>query len=199
MYSLLCPPLKEVLYSNKQLESKMGKRAIFVTVGTTRFDLLIEMITQPSALDWMKSNGYTDLIIQYGKGNEPIIPENTAAPLKCQTYSFQSSLEKDMKEADLIISHAGAGTVMEGLRLKKRMVVVINTLLMDNHQTELANAMAKRGHLSVVEKPTDLQQLEIWNDFDSFVPIPHEGGDEQHFARLLDAHMGVQPNEEKTS
>jgi len=69
--------------------------------------------------------------------------------------------------------------------------VVINTLLMNNHQTELANAMAKRGHLSVVEKPSDLDQMEVWNDFDSFVPIPHRGGDELHFATLLDAHMGV--------
>jgi beta-1,4-N-acetylglucosaminyltransferase len=167
----------------------MGKRSIFVTVGTTRFDLLIEMVTKPVALDWMKLNGYTDFIIQYGKGEEPIIPRN--APVKCRAYSFESSLEHDMKEADLIISHAGAGTIMEGLRLKKRMVVVINTLLMDNHQTELANAMAKRGHMSVVEKPLDLDHLEIWNDFDSFVPIPHQGGDERHFATLLDAHMGI--------
>mmetsp|Transcript_33047 Transcript_33047/g.54570 ORF Transcript_33047/g.54570 Transcript_33047/m.54570 type:complete len:176 (-) Transcript_33047:34-561(-) len=175
----------------------MGKRSIFVTVGTTRFDLLIKAITQPTALAWMKSNGYTDLVIQYGKGEEPVLPENP--PIRCQTYGFQSSLEKDMTEADLIISHAGAGTVMEALRLKKRLVVVINTLLMDNHQTELASAMAKRGHLFVVEKPVDLQQSEIWNDFDSFVPIPHESGDEQHFTRLLDAHMGVQQQDDKSS
>jgi beta-1,4-N-acetylglucosaminyltransferase len=175
----------------------MGKRSIFVTVGTTRFDLLIEMVTKPTALEWMKSNGYTDLVIQYGKGSEPAIPKT--APIKFRTYSFQSSLEKDMMEADLIISHAGAGTVMEGLRLTKRMVVVINTLLMNNHQTELANAMAKRGHLSVVEKPGDLDQMEVWNDFDAFVPIPHRGGDERHFATLLDAHMGVSSQEAKTS
>lgn len=167
----------------------MGKRSIFVTVGTTRFDLLIQMITTPTALAWMKANGYTDLVIQYGKGDEPVLPEKP--PVRCQTYTFQSSLEKDMTEADLIISHAGAGTVMEGLRLKKRLVVVINTLLMDNHQTELASAMAKRGHLFVVEKPNDLEQMEIWNDFDSFIPLPHEGGDEEHFAKLLDAHMGI--------
>jgi hypothetical protein len=98
--------------------------------------------------------------------------------------------QKDMTEADLIISHAGAGTVMEGLRLKKRMVVVINTLLMNNHQTELANAMAKRGHLSVVEKPEDLDQMEVWNDFDSFVPIPHRGGDERHFATSIRCPYG---------
>jgi beta-1,4-N-acetylglucosaminyltransferase len=175
----------------------MGKRSIFVTVGTTRFDLLIQMITQPTALAWMKSNGYTDLVIQYGKGDKPVLPEKP--PIRCQAYGFQSSLEADMTEADLIISHAGAGTVMEALRLKKRMVLVINTLLMNNHQTELAGAMAKRGHLFVVEKPLDLQQIEVWNDFDSFIPIPHEGGDEHHFATLLDAHMGIVQPDTKSS
>lgn len=167
----------------------MTKRSIFVTVGTTRFDGLIKGVTRPEALLWMKENGYTDLIIQYGKGNEPVIP--TCSPVSIQTYSFLASLDQDMKAADLIISHAGAGTVMEALRLKKRLVVVINSLLMDNHQTELASAMAKRGHLSVVNEPMDLYQIDTWNDFDSFVPIPHEGGNPGDFSALLNTHMGI--------
>ena len=160
-----------------------------MTVGTTRFDSLTEGVTQPKAFEWMKKNGYTDLVIQYGKGKEPQIPNDCA--VKCRTYRFQSSLEVDMKQADLIVSHAGAGTVMEALRMQKRLVVVINTLLMNNHQTELANAMAKRGHLFVVENPVHLRQIEIWSDFDSFVPIPHKGGDEHDFANRLNLHMGV--------
>lgn len=95
-----------------------------------------------------------------------------------------------MRQADLIISHAGAGTVMEALRLKKQLVVVINTLLMDNHQTELARAMADQGHLFVVHSPEELQAVATWNDFGKFVPIPHAGGDPWDFPRLLDAHMG---------
>jgi beta-1,4-N-acetylglucosaminyltransferase len=167
----------------------MTKRTIFVTVGTTRFDKLIEGVTRPATLEWMKTNGYTDLIIQYGNGNAPMIPSDT--PVSIQAYGFQSSLDHDMKAADLIIGHAGAGTVMEALRLQKRMVVVINTLLMDNHQVELASAMAKRGHLSVVEEPGDLVLMDTWNDFDAFVPIPHEGGNAGAFCALLNSHMGI--------
>jgi beta-1,4-N-acetylglucosaminyltransferase len=167
----------------------MTKRSIFVTVGTTRFDALITCVTRPEALIWMKENGYTDLVIQYGKGNEPVIP--TSSPVSIQQYSFLASLDQDMKAAELIISHAGAGTVMEALRLKKRLVVVINSLLMDNHQTELASAMAKRGHLSVVNEPMDLNQIDTWNDFDSFIPIPHEGGNTDDFSVLLNMHMGI--------
>uniref|UniRef100_A0A7S1D4U2 UDP-N-acetylglucosamine transferase subunit ALG13 n=1 Tax=Cyclophora tenuis TaxID=216820 RepID=A0A7S1D4U2_CYCTE len=169
-------------------------KTIFVTVGTTLFDQLIEGVTQPEAIKWMKKNGYTTLVIQYGKGAEPTIPKD--CPVSCRCYRFQSSLEADMKQADLIISHAGAGTVMEALRMQKRLVVVINTLLMNNHQTELASAMAKRGHLFVLEKPEELKQLELWNDFDSFVPIPHEGGDEYDFANMLNRHMGIVAKED---
>jgi beta-1,4-N-acetylglucosaminyltransferase len=79
---------------------------------------------------------------------------------------------------------------MEALQYQKRMVVVINTALMDNHQTELAHAMAKRGHLFVVDNPSDLGDLNTWNDFDAFVPIPHQGG-ENDFPLLLNEHMGV--------
>ena len=46
-----------------------------------------------------------------------------------------------MSLADVIISHAGAGSVMEALRLKKKLIVVVNDLLMDNHQVELATAL----------------------------------------------------------
>jgi beta-1,4-N-acetylglucosaminyltransferase len=164
-------------------------RSIFVTVGTTRFDRLIDSVTRPEALEWMTSNGYTDLIIQYGKGNEPLIPK--ATKITVRSYSFQPSLDQDMRTADLIISHAGAGTVMEALKWKKRLVVVINTDLMDNHQMELAHAMAKRGHLFVVDTPTDLGNYTLWNEFNTFQPTPHQGGDPHAFPRLLNQHMGV--------
>ena len=95
-----------------------------------------------------------------------------------------------MEKADLILSHAGAGTVMEALRLKKKLVVVINTLLMDNHQTELAGAMAKRGHLFVVDEPDKLDNEGTWKSFEGFAPIVFPKGDEMDFPRLLDAHMG---------
>jgi beta-1,4-N-acetylglucosaminyltransferase len=147
------------------------------------------------ALEWMASQGYSSLIIQYGTGRKPTIPEQPStsekiAYPKVHSYSFQPSLDKDMRQADLIISHAGAGTVMEALRLQKTLVVVINTSLMDNHQTELASAMAERGHLFVVDEPKKLNQFDTWRSFESFLPVAHKGGDEFDFPILLDAHLG---------
>jgi len=43
---------------------------------------------------------------------------------------------------------AGAGSVFESVRAGRRLLVVVNPGLMDNHQSELAAAMAAGGHLS---------------------------------------------------
>lgn len=166
----------------------MGK-TIFVTVGTTLFDKLVSAATSFEALEWMMSRGYTRLVIQFGKGKEPTIPKNS--PLESiETYRFQPTLDNDMQNADLIISHAGAGTVMEAMKYQKKLVVVINTLLMDNHQAELANAMGERGHLFVVGAPDQMNDIETWDKFEEFVPLPYQEADNQDFPQLLDQFMG---------
>ena len=164
-------------------------RTIFVTVGTTLFDKLISAVSSPQALQWMQANGYTRLVIQYGKGAEPCIPKDAPLP-NIETYRFRPTLGKDMREADLILSHAGAGTVHEATKLHKQLVVVINTELMDNHQTELAHAMGNRKHLFVVDSPKDFENIETWDKFEKFVPEPYEGGDDSDFPRVIDSLMG---------
>ncbi|CAB9496916.1 Putative bifunctional UDP-N-acetylglucosamine transferase and deubiquitinase ALG13 [Seminavis robusta] len=173
-------------------------RTLFVTVGTTLFDKLVLSTSSPEALQWMLANGFTRVIIQYGKGVEPSIPKDQAAGFeKIETYRFKPTLEDDMKAADMIISHAGAGTVMEAMRMEKHLVVVINTLLMDNHQAELANAMGSRKHIFVVKEPDDMQRFEIWDEFNTFTPIPYESGDNQDFPRIVDNLVGFGSKKDK--
>ncbi len=172
---------------------KQGKN-IFVTVGTTRFDKLVSSVTSKIALEWMESQGFSSLTIQYGRGEKPKLGDISSS-VKIQSYDFRPSLKVDMEDADLIISHAGAGTVMEVLRMKKKMVVVINTDLMDNHQTELAGAMADRGHLHVVESPEKLDSPKTWAAFEDFALVPHQGGDPHDMPRLLDSFLGFSKTE----
>ena len=89
--------------------------------------------------------------------------------IQIRLYRYKNNIIKDMESADLIISHAGAGSIMEGLGLQKKMIVVINDSLMDNHQTEVADALEKENYLYsttpnklcslLLEK--DLSQLKI--------------------------------------
>ena len=59
-----------------------------------------------------------------------------------------------MQAADLIISHCGAGTILEILKLGKKSIGVINTDLLDNHQVELAEAMQQKGLMVIADSPT---------------------------------------------
>ena len=192
-------------------------RSVFVTVGTTKFDALVEAICSPGVIRRFHENGYTKVTIQYGRGTKPSVqsiqsPSSSSLPpslLSIETYDFKPSLLQDMSNADLIISHAGAGTVMECLRKSKRLVVVINTLLMDNHQQELATAMSDRGYLLMVERPEYLHirgrsindknpddddnsedDKNIWSRIERFVPRPYNDGDDMSFPKILNSFMG---------
>ncbi|KFQ01869.1 Putative bifunctional UDP-N-acetylglucosamine transferase and deubiquitinase ALG13, partial [Leptosomus discolor] len=62
-------------------------------------------------------------------------------------FRFKDSLAQDLERADLVISHAGAGSCLETLEKGKPLIVVINEKLMDNHQLELAKQLHRGGHV----------------------------------------------------
>lgn len=66
---------------------------------------------------------------------------------KIETFDLSPSIGEYMQLADLVISHAGAGSVLEALEKHKHLIVVTNDLLMDNHQIELAEQLYKDEHL----------------------------------------------------
>lgn len=56
-------------------------------------------------------------------------------------------LQDQIEKSDLVISHCGAGILLESLRankssLKTRCIAVVNETLMNNHQEEIADALS---------------------------------------------------------
>lgn len=45
-----------------------------------------------------------------------------------------------------MLTYTGAGTCLEGLRLYKKMLIVVNEDLMDNHQLELAVKLSEENY-----------------------------------------------------
>jgi len=82
-------------------------------------------------------------------GNSNLKPDCTARYgfHKIETFGISLSIGEYMQLADLVISHAGAGSVLEALEKRKYLIVVTNDLLMDNHQIELAEQLYKDEHL----------------------------------------------------
>lgn len=121
---------------------------VFITVGTTEFDELIKSIDTVDFLKSLEKINCTHLVVQIGRGlYEPIvIVSNHGIPIKVEVYRFKPNLDEDMNRAKLIISHCGAGSILEAVKNEKELIVVVNSSLQDNHQTELADAMSAAGY-----------------------------------------------------
>ena len=70
---------------------------IFVTVGTFKFDSLIKKV------DSLAEYTGFNIVCQIGEG--------LYLPKHCKYFRFKNSISEFVEKADIIITHAGAGTV----------------------------------------------------------------------------------------
>ncbi|XP_055618501.1 UDP-N-acetylglucosamine transferase subunit ALG13 homolog [Toxorhynchites rutilus septentrionalis] len=162
---------------------------VFVTVGTTKFEELIDKVTEPSVVNELRRMGCRTLNLQIGRGKDPTIAKELFAnDIEVKFFDLKSSIADDIRQADLVISHAGAGSCIEVLSAEKPLVVVINENLMDNHQTELAEQLSKEGYLECCTLSTLSQALASSNlgQLKKFPP-----GSVADFVNFLDVFMGV--------
>lgn len=107
---------------------------LFITVGTTPFNSLVKYLDKHLQLD-------TNAIFQVGqKGTKPN---------NFESFTFSTDIDDYYNSADIIISHAGAGSVYRLLELKKRLILVPNLERHDDHQIEIARYMAENNHAIV--------------------------------------------------
>lgn len=97
--------------------AKAGARTVFVTVGTTQFDDLVSEVTKLETVLLLNSQGYSKIVVQFGSGAIPKLKHPGFS-----AFDFKNNLQNDMKAADLIISHAGAGSILEAVRHRKAKV-----------------------------------------------------------------------------
>lgn len=117
---------------------------IFVTVGSTDFDALIQTMDDLApALD-------EPVVMQIGGGSH--VPQHAAGHVR-----YAPSLQPYIQQADLVVSHGGLGTVLEVLAAGKRLVAVSNPDRYDSHQDDLLGEMEREGHLTWCR---DLSHLE---------------------------------------
>eukprot|EP00929_Paragymnodinium_shiwhaense_P015411 TRINITY_DN123503_c0_g1_i1.p2 TRINITY_DN123503_c0_g1~~TRINITY_DN123503_c0_g1_i1.p2 ORF type:complete len:181 (+),score=47.35 TRINITY_DN123503_c0_g1_i1:82-624(+) len=172
-------------------------KIIFVTVGTTSFEALIQAVDTADFHKMAWELGFRKLVVQYGRGaHKPTLGAAAqqasgagAQMLQVDSYAFKPSLEDDFDAAALVISHAGAGSIVEALRAGRRLLVVVNPSLMDNHQLEIAEAMADQGYCSMATEPGEL--LERLPAACQLQLQPYPAADLGRFYGALEAACGV--------
>ena len=106
---------------------------IFITVGTTRFDELVE------AMDKIAPKLNEEVVIQIG--NSQYLPGN------CKYFPFDDDLFKYYRKADIVVAHGGAGITFEVLNLGKKLISIDNAYVLDGHQRDLLGKLSQDGYL----------------------------------------------------
>ncbi len=132
-----------------------GERiAVFVTVGnaTQGFNRLLE------AVDRLAGEGFfggETVLVQAGNN-----PNFQPIHCKCEAFLPMEEFVARVHDADLIITHAGAGTLFHVLQAGKVAVVMPRREKyrehVDDHQVELVEALAAEGRVIPAYEPSDL-------------------------------------------
>ncbi len=115
---------------------------VFVTVGTTSFDPLVEAIDNgPLA---------ASALIQIADGARQ--PENA------RWFNFEPDIQKHIDSADVVVCHAGAGSIFKLLEKGIVPLVVPNTVRRDKHQLEIARWLIEKRYAVVAMSPAEVNQ-----------------------------------------
>ncbi|PQJ83352.1 PssE/Cps14G family polysaccharide biosynthesis glycosyltransferase [Aliivibrio sifiae] len=135
---------------------------ILVTVGTTAFDMLIKAIDK-----LFEGDQSVNIVAQ-------ISSSSSYKPKNFQSFAFSDEFQSYVDAADLIITHAGAGSVYSMLENSKKLVVIPNLTRADNHQLELAKYVHDNNFAVSCFDLTDIKRCVIHAKNTEFEPYQCE-------------------------
>lgn len=145
--------------------------------ATVPFPQLVDLIITDVLLKELVELGFKRLIIQFGKGYDDQFVEkletldcrtancslsNTELgsssskgfALEIAKYKieiigieYSTKIQEIINLSDLVISHAGTGSILDSIRSRKPLVVCVNDQLMDNHQQQIADRFEEKGYV----------------------------------------------------
>ena len=151
---------------------------IFVTLGTQdkTFPRLLEAVE--------KLNIDEKIIAQIGS------TEYNSSKMEIHKFISSKEFEKYMKEARIIITHAGVGTIINGLSLEKPMIVAARKKEykehVNNHQQQILETFSKDGYIIALEDFSKLD--EKLKEVEKFKPKKFISNN-KNFVKLLDKEI----------
>lgn len=87
---------------------------VLITVGSTRFDALVEAALSQPVLNALTQKGYSDVVIQCGNSqvDDALSPTERERNFRkygvnIDVWMFKPSLDEEYDAADMVIGHAG--------------------------------------------------------------------------------------------
>lgn len=128
---------------------------IFVILGTQKFQMnrLIKLI---------------DSLVGSGKLDMPVVAQIGQSDYEPVNFKFHRFLDKAefdglIAQAELIITHGGVGSIITAIKCRKPVIVVPRLAKygehVDDHQCEIANALAKKGFVLCSNDGDDIEEL----------------------------------------
>jgi len=151
-----------------------GGAVIFVTVGTTDFDALVE------CMDALATGLGEPVVAQTGRGDY--------VPSHCEHFRFAPSLDPYYGQARLVVAHGGLGTAIEVLQRGLPLIGVSNPDRYDRHQDDLLGTLSERGHMIWCRDLDRLQEAIERAARMQFVPYE---APECHIAQSIRRYLGL--------
>jgi UDP-N-acetylglucosamine transferase subunit ALG13 len=128
---------------------------IFVTVGgQTPFDRLVTAVDR-----WAEARGRDDVFAQIGRTD--LVPSR----IRFANFLPPEEFRRTVREAELVVGHAGMGTILTALELQRPLLVLPRRAALretrNDHQLATAKEFAARGILKV---GWDEAELAAWLD-----------------------------------
>lgn len=140
---------------------------ILVTVGTQdkAFTRLMDALEQQIQTGLIQD----EILVQSG------YTQFSSAHMRVQAYFSQDELDQARQAADLIITHGGVGSILDGLKLGKRIIGVARLKQykehINDHQEEILKQFEADGHLLWCQ---DFSQLHNYiQQAQTFTPKPY--------------------------
>lgn len=137
---------------------------VFITLGTqgNQFSRCLQMVEE--LIDMLHPEH--EFIAQIGN------TKYKSDKIKLLEYVSETEFKRLIREADIVITHAGSGSLFNAIKQGKKTIAVARLKkykeMLNDHQTELVKKLSEEGYIL---NGTD-SIVEAWENLESFEPRP---------------------------
>lgn len=119
-------------------------------------------------------------------GNTKFEPKLSSDKIEIIKFTSQKEMEELIKNADLIITHGGVGTIIEGINLGKKIIAVPRLKKykehVNDHQLQIIENFDRKGYIIGTKEVEDIENA--LNRVDEFIPQKYKSNNAEFLNKL---------------